>query len=110
MKASELIKSLVDTVAQHGDLDILVRDCEDGCDWNGLTVCPDPPSPMEAEQGIIGTIDINVFADGGAEPIDCDSQECAYNHNGECRFRYVKRRDPKIDDERGCGDYSVSPF
>ena len=60
MKASELIAELQDAVAKHGDLDILVRSPEDGYDWSDITVWPDPTSPMEAEDGIKGTIDINV--------------------------------------------------
>lgn len=61
MKASELIAELQHAVAEHGDLDILVRDVEDGCDWSSLTVWPDPPTPMEQADGVRGTIDINIF-------------------------------------------------
>lgn len=61
MKASELIDELQKAVAQHGDLDILVRDVEGGCDWSCLTVWPDPPTPMEQAEGTHGTIDINIF-------------------------------------------------
>lgn len=63
MKASELIAELQKAVSEHGDLDILFRDVEDGCDWDNCTVCPDPASPMEAAEGITGTIDINVFCE-----------------------------------------------
>ena len=61
MKASELIAELQKAVEDHGDMDILVRECPEGYDWNGVSVCPDPPSPMEEEEGISGTIDINIF-------------------------------------------------
>lgn len=61
MRASELIKELQRAISEHGDMDILVRDCSDGFDWSGISVCPDPPSPMEVVEGITGTIDINVF-------------------------------------------------
>ncbi len=61
MKASELIAELQNAVKEHGDLDILVRDVEGGYDWSGLTICPDPPTPMEADDGVAGTIDINLF-------------------------------------------------
>ncbi|RKI66949.1 hypothetical protein D7V91_11415 [bacterium 1xD42-67] len=61
MKASELIAELQKAVAEYGDLEILVRECPDGCDWNRLCVVPDPPSAMEVAEGISGTIDINVF-------------------------------------------------
>lgn len=61
MKASELIAELQKAVEKHGDMDILVRDCSDGYDWSGLCVNPDPPSPMERDEGVAGTIDINVF-------------------------------------------------
>lgn len=61
MKASELIGELQKAIKKHGDLDILVRDIEDGCDWSEITVWPDPPTPMEADEGVKGTIDINVF-------------------------------------------------
>lgn len=61
MKASELIAELQKAVSEHGDMDILVRDCAIGFDWSGISVCPDPPSPMEVDEGIAGTIDINVY-------------------------------------------------
>lgn len=61
MKASELILELQKAVNEHGDMDILVRDCSDGFDWSGLCVAPDPPTPGEKEEGVKGTIDINVF-------------------------------------------------
>lgn len=60
MKASELIAELQRAVDQHGDLDILVRSVEDGEDWSDITVWPDPASPEEQEQGVAGTIDINL--------------------------------------------------
>lgn len=59
MKASELIKELQAAIDTVGDLDILVRTPDDGWDCSDITVCPDPPSPMEIEQGVEGTIDIN---------------------------------------------------
>ena len=74
MKASELIAELQRAVAEHGDMDILVRDCSDGFDWNGITVCPDPPSPNEAGEGISGTIDINVY---GESPINAMRERSA---------------------------------
>lgn len=61
MKASELIKELQRAVAEHGDMDILVRDPSDGFDWSGVSVVPDPPSPAEAAEGVPGTIDIIIF-------------------------------------------------
>lgn len=61
MKASELIAELQKAVSEHSDLDILFRHVEDGVDWDKCTVWPDPASPMEAVDGVTGTIDINVF-------------------------------------------------
>ena len=61
MKASELISELKKAVNEHGDMEVLVRDVEGDCNWSGLTVWPDPPSPTEIEEGVEGTIDINVF-------------------------------------------------
>lgn len=63
-KACELIAQLQKAVDEHGNLDVRVRDCSDGYDWSGLCVNPDPASPMEAEDGVAGTIDINVFERG----------------------------------------------
>lgn len=60
MKASELIAELQHAVAEHGDLDILVRSVGDGEDWSDITVWPDPAGPMESDEGIAGTIDINL--------------------------------------------------
>lgn len=61
MKASELIKELQDAITQFGDMDILVRSPEDGWDASNVTVWADPQSDWEKEQGINGTIDINVW-------------------------------------------------
>lgn len=61
MKASELIKELQDAITQFGDMDILVRSPEDGWDTSNVTVWADPPSDWEKEEGIHGTIDINVW-------------------------------------------------
>jgi len=60
MKASELVKELQDAITQFGDMDILVRFPEDGWDASKITVWADPPDDWEKEQGINGTIDINV--------------------------------------------------
>ncbi len=61
MKASELIRELQKAVEEVGDLDILVRTPDDGWDASGISVCPDPPSEWEKEEGVRGTIDINVW-------------------------------------------------
>ncbi len=62
MKATELIAALQNAVDRYGDMDIMVRYPEDGSCWNDITIFPDPPSPMEKELGIRGSIDINVCA------------------------------------------------
>ena len=61
MRATELIAELQAAVDKHGDLDILIRDCEEGFDYSQCLVWPDPASPMEAADGVSGTIDINVW-------------------------------------------------
>lgn len=61
MKASELILELKKAVEEFGDMDILVRSPEDGWDASGITVFADPPSDLEKEEGIEGTIDITVW-------------------------------------------------
>lgn len=61
MKASELISELQKAVSSYGDLEILIRDCEDGADYEGCTVHADPASEAERSAGIRGTIDINVW-------------------------------------------------
>lgn len=61
MLASELVKAIQKEIDAHGDLPILIRDCAEGYDFDGCTVVADPPSKSEQEEGIIGTIDINVF-------------------------------------------------
>lgn len=60
MKASQLIAALAECVSKHGDMDILVRSPEDPCEWTDITVWADPPSEMEREDGISGTIDITL--------------------------------------------------
>lgn len=36
---------------------------------------------------------------------ECESKDCQYNHDGECRFALVHERKPNITDENGCADY-----
>lgn len=33
---------------------------------------------------------------------ECESKDCAYNHDGECRFALVHNRRPQITEENGC--------
>lgn len=33
---------------------------------------------------------------------DCETKDCAYNRNGECRFASFKNRPPHITEENGC--------
>ena len=61
MKASELIVELQNAIDEYGDMDILVRSPEDGWDASGISVWDDPPSQLEKDEGIEGTIDINVW-------------------------------------------------
>lgn len=61
MKASELVRELQQAIANHGDLNILVRDPENGMAYTEINVNPDPASPMEILEGIEGTIDINYW-------------------------------------------------
>lgn len=61
MLASELIKQIQDEINKYGDMPILIRDCSEGYDYNGFTVKADPPSELEKQEEIIGTIDINIF-------------------------------------------------
>ena len=68
MKASGLIEKLSTAISEAGDLDILLRYPEDGTSWENFSVVPDPPTPMEEQNGVKGTIDINAVGDGGALP------------------------------------------
>lgn len=38
--------------------------------------------------------------------IECESLDCCYNHNGECRLSLVHERKPNITEDSGCGDYN----
>lgn len=33
---------------------------------------------------------------------ECESEDCAYNHGGECRFARVHEREPIITETDGC--------
>lgn len=68
MKASELIKELQNAITQFGDMDILIRDCSNGYDYDAAVVSADPPSDAEMYDGITGTIDLNIFCESNAEP------------------------------------------
>ena len=34
--------------------------------------------------------------------IECESKDCVYNHDGECRYAFVHERTPVFSDENGC--------
>lgn len=36
---------------------------------------------------------------------DCESRDCQFNHDGQCRFAMVYERKPCITDDKGCADY-----
>lgn len=36
---------------------------------------------------------------------DCESTDCQFNHDGQCRFALVHEAKPSISDERGCLSY-----
>lgn len=61
MKASELVSELQAAIVKYGDLDLLIRDCSDGYDYDGITVHGDPASEFEKAIGVKGTIDLNVW-------------------------------------------------
>ena len=60
MKASELIRLLRDARDSHGDLEVIVRDRSVGDSYTITSVAADPATPMEADGGTLGTIDIIV--------------------------------------------------
>ncbi len=68
MKTSELIRRLSAAITEFGDLDILVRDCSNGYDYDCASVSGDPASDAEKDLGIKGTIDLNVWCANGREP------------------------------------------
>lgn len=68
MKASELIMKLAKAVSVFGDLDVLIRDCSNGYDYDCAAVTGDPASDAETEIGIKGTIDLNIWCASGSEP------------------------------------------
>ena len=39
---------------------------------------------------------------------DCETRDCALNHDGECRFPLVHERRPIITEEDGCTEGSLS--
>lgn len=40
--------------------------------------------------------------ENGKNTFDCETKDCAYNRNGECRFASFKNRPPHITEEGGC--------
>ena len=40
--------------------------------------------------------------------LECSSSDCAFNHNGTCRYRLVHEKDPDITEEDGCRDFIVT--
>lgn len=39
--------------------------------------------------------------------IECESKDCCFNNEGECRFPMVYERQPAITDNDGCTEFSV---
>lgn len=40
---------------------------------------------------------------------ECESTDCAYNHDGICRFALVRERRPRITEDDGCTESCISP-
>ena len=38
----------------------------------------------------------------------CESEDCAYNNCGECRYAAVYERAPEITDEDGCKNFCLT--
>lgn len=34
--------------------------------------------------------------------LECTAHECAFNHDGECRYQRVHDMPPRITEEKGC--------
>lgn len=93
MKASDLITKLACAISEFGDLDVLIRDCSNGYDYDAASVTGDPASDYEVEIGIHGTIDLNIWCTSICDPVikfgnrylfkSCDS-ECANDLAEEC--------------------------
>lgn len=69
MKASNLITKLACAISEFGDLDVLIRDCSNGYDYDAASVTGDPPSDTEVELGVHGTIDLNVWCQSLSDPV-----------------------------------------
>lgn len=41
---------------------------------------------------------------------DCDTDDCVFNFNGECRFAFVRQRAPIIVDDEGCLEGVIDLF
>jgi len=50
---------------------------------------------------------LQYYANLGTWCCDCESDDCAFNRYGECRFSLVNERAPEITDNAGCLDYIV---
>ena len=101
MRASELINELNTAVEKYGDLDVLVRYPEDGSCWEDFEVVPDPPTPMEAERGIEGTIDVNVVGNGDKLP-----ELARYEDDGDGPKRHLPK-DPHLPAGANIGTFEV---
>lgn len=43
----------------------------------------------------------------GEEPYECESMDCAYNHDGICRYARVHECAPTITDKDGCVSFVI---
>lgn len=47
-------------------------------------------------------IEVGAAAERERMCFECESEDCAYNHGGECRFARVHEREPIITENDGC--------
>ena len=62
-----------------------------------------PSSPLYAKLSE-AAVEIGAAGERERKCFKCESEDCAYNHGGMCRFARVHEEEPMVVDEIGCQD------
>ena len=60
-----------------------------------------PNSPLYAKLAN-AAVEIGAAGERERKCFECDSETCAYNHGGVCRFARVHEREPHMTENDGC--------
>ena len=66
-----------------------------------------PCSPFYAKLSE-AAVEIGAAGERERKCFECESEDCAYNHGGICRFARVHESAPTVTEEQGCRDFVLT--